>query len=280
VCCVCGAGEYAIHVALRHDDVATLKALFDLPIRVEKALDSDLSLPVFTSLSAALQKGSTQAKEFALRAGERCGALASACRLPSASCRGPGTPIPCASCRGPVIWRRCSSALVAIASGLFGSKADLVTNAIELIDTRRAYDMLTGRFSWCRRKLFLGPLPDSGLPKDAKPGCSLAGTLKLARTSPTAGDKAAPGAAPLLVTVPPPGARKDESGNDVNGDGTGDSSDAEKGTPDEALRAARRDADVRMLCLHTLSAAVDSLALTALAPFSWVSSHLFALSLR
>lgn len=95
-----------------------------------------------------------------------------------------------------------------------------------------------------RRKLFLGPLPDKGLPKDAKPGCSLAGTLKLAKSSPTAGDRPAPGPAPILVTVPPPPARKE---GDEDGDDDAAADDA--ATPLERLRAARRDADVRCLVL-------------------------------
>lgn len=74
------AGEYTIQVALRGDDVATLKALHDLPLRVEKALESDLTLPVHDSLASAVRKGAKPAKDFALQAGER---RAPACRLSS-----------------------------------------------------------------------------------------------------------------------------------------------------------------------------------------------------
>lgn len=54
----------------------------------------------------------------------------------------------------------------------------------------------------------MGPVPEESLPKDAKPGCALTGSLKLAHTSPLAGDKHAPCACPLFFTVPPP-AKKD-----------------------------------------------------------------------
>jgi tripeptidyl-peptidase II len=59
-----------------------------------------------------------------------------------------------------------------------------------------------------RMPLYMGPVPEDSLPKDAKPGCTITGSLKLAYTSPLAGDKHAPCAFPLVFTVPPP-AKKD-----------------------------------------------------------------------
>lgn len=86
----------------------------------------------------------------------------------------------------------------------------------------------------CRMPCFLGPVPQDGLPKDAKPGCSMRGCLKLAKTSPLAGDKAAPHSVALLYTVPPAKKKADE-----------DSKVAGEEAPLEALKQARRDADVR-----------------------------------
>lgn len=66
----------------------------------------------------------------------------------------------------------------------------------------------------CRVPLFLGPFPED-LPKDAKPGCTLTGALKIAYTSPLAGDKHAPGACPLVLTVPPPVKKDPEDSDDL-----------------------------------------------------------------
>lgn len=89
----------------------------------------------------------------------------------------------------------------------------------------------------CRVPCFLGPVPHDGLPKDAKAGCSMRGALKLAKTSPLAGDKAAPNSVTLLYTVPPAKKKADE-----------DSKDTGEEAPLEALKHARRDADVRPAC--------------------------------
>eukprot|EP00892_Ulva_mutabilis_P003276 jgi/Ulvmu1/131/UM001_0135.1 len=88
-----------------------------------------------------------------------------------------------------------------------------------------------------RMACYVGPVPGDGLPKDAKPGCTMHGSLKLAKTSPLAGDKAAPNSATLLYTVPPAKKKADD--------------DAEKAAveeePAEALKHARRAADVKIL---------------------------------
>ena len=62
-----------MQVALRHDDVKLLEGLMDLPLRVDKNLASDISVPVTKSLAAAVAKGD-KAKEVALPAGQRCAA--------------------------------------------------------------------------------------------------------------------------------------------------------------------------------------------------------------
>lgn len=87
----------------------------------------------------------------------------------------------------------------------------------------------------CRTSCYIGPVAQDGLPKDAKPGCTMRGSLKLAKTSPLAGDKAAPNATALLYTVPPPKKKAEEDS---------DKADVEE-PPLQALKNARRDADVR-----------------------------------
>lgn len=80
------------------------------------------------------------------------------------------------------------------------------------------------------------------MPKDAKPGCSMRGSLKLAKTSPLAGDKPAPNSVTLVYTVPPAKKAADED----NG-----KADVEE-PPLTALKNARRDADVRACPLPLL----------------------------
>jgi hypothetical protein len=88
-------------------------------------------------------------------------------------------------------------------------------------------------------------VPEGSLPKDAKPGCSLSGTLHLAKTSPCAGAKHAPGPCTLIFTVPP---SKKDSGKDSEKDGSaGKDEDKEELDAVEILRESRRDADVRAL---------------------------------
>ena len=64
-------GEYVIRVALRHDDPEVLEKLRDLPMRVDRALDAPISVPVYSSLLAATNQ-SGAAGEKSLRAEERC----------------------------------------------------------------------------------------------------------------------------------------------------------------------------------------------------------------
>jgi tripeptidyl-peptidase II len=90
--------------------------------------------------------------------------------------------------------------------------------------------------------LFLGPVPDDGLPKDAKPGCTLTGSLKIAFTSPLAGDKRAPCGYPILFTVPPPAKKDSEDEKDDV---------PEEKDPVAKMRKAQREAQVRTATHHT-----------------------------
>jgi hypothetical protein len=99
-------------------------------------------------------------------------------------------------------------------------------------------------WSICRAAVFVGPVPEDSLPKDATLGCSLAGSMKLAKCSTSNGDSTAPTHCRLLFTVPPPACkRKDDAADD-------DANDVpeEELPAAQALKEARRDADVR-LCL-------------------------------
>jgi hypothetical protein len=60
-----------VQLALRHDDVKVLEGLFDLPLRADKALASEVKVPVRRTLAAALAGGEA-AKEVTLCGGERC----------------------------------------------------------------------------------------------------------------------------------------------------------------------------------------------------------------
>jgi hypothetical protein len=75
------SGEYTIKLRLRHDSVQELEKHMDLPMRIDKALPSDISVPIFKSLDESLTalEDSKQANDFAsfgLRAGEWSASLA------------------------------------------------------------------------------------------------------------------------------------------------------------------------------------------------------------
>lgn len=60
-----GAGDFTIRVALRHTDATVLDKFRDLPLVVERKLDTPLSVPVYASLAEAVS-GGEQVKEFTL----------------------------------------------------------------------------------------------------------------------------------------------------------------------------------------------------------------------
>lgn len=93
--------------------------------------------------------------------------------------------------------------------------------------------------------MFLGPVPEDSLPKDAKPGCTLIGSLKVAHTSALAGDKPAPCGCPLVYLVPPP-AKKDPE-DSAEKDDVAEEKDAVK-----KMRKAQREAQV--LLMHAMYA--------------------------
>lgn len=66
------AGEYTIRFALRHDSVQVLEKLMDVPLRVDKQLGSEISVPVYRKRADALTGAKPSDKGFPLCAGERC----------------------------------------------------------------------------------------------------------------------------------------------------------------------------------------------------------------
>ena len=70
------AGDFTVMVALRHDDVKVLEGLMDFPLRADKALASDVTVPVYRTLAGAVAKDKEKAaKETVLCGGERCAPL-------------------------------------------------------------------------------------------------------------------------------------------------------------------------------------------------------------
>ena len=61
-------------VALRHDSVSILERLMDLPLRADKALSTEIKLPVHRTNAGAVAGGdsNSKSKETTLAAGERC----------------------------------------------------------------------------------------------------------------------------------------------------------------------------------------------------------------
>eukprot|EP01025_Chloroclados_australasicus_P012076 TRINITY_DN154_c0_g3_i1.p1 TRINITY_DN154_c0_g3~~TRINITY_DN154_c0_g3_i1.p1 ORF type:complete len:1355 (+),score=115.99 TRINITY_DN154_c0_g3_i1:491-4066(+) len=67
-----------------------------------------------------------------------------------------------------------------------------------------------------RMKLFIGPVSEEGLPKDAKPKILMAGTLNLGKCSTTVGGGASPCKTDVYWTVPPIKESKNDKGNGSN----------------------------------------------------------------
>lgn len=68
---VCGAGDYIIHVALRHDVAKVLEDLKHLVLAVERKVDPGITVPCHTSLRNAVAGGKPMSGA-TLRIGERC----------------------------------------------------------------------------------------------------------------------------------------------------------------------------------------------------------------
>ena len=94
----------------------------------------------------------------------------------------------------------------------------------------------------CRAAFFIGPVKGDDLPKDAEPGCTLTGTITLAKTGSSKGDGTAPTKCDLVYTVPAPKKRKDDTAEDSS---SKEEEAAEGKSPEERVAEARRDADVR-----------------------------------
>lgn len=67
----CGAGDYVIHVALRHDAAKVLEDLKHLVLAVERKVDPGITVPCHTSLHNAITGGKPMSVA-TLRIGERC----------------------------------------------------------------------------------------------------------------------------------------------------------------------------------------------------------------
>eukprot|EP00854_Cymbomonas_tetramitiformis_P007018 gene7018-8369_t len=87
------------------------------------------------------------------------------------------------------------------------------------------------------QSMFVGPLADADLPKDAKPGSMLVGQLSLGAGA--AGVGAAPDAVPLVMASPPPAPEKDEQEEEEQ--------EAEETAAANGLQDAVRDAQVAFL---------------------------------
>ena len=186
-------GEYTIRVALRHDCADVLERLRDLPLRLDRAVDAPITVPVHSTLAAATIGGSAASERY-LRLSERC--------VASRASHLHTLPLPPRPLTPP---------------------------------SRVLTPPVTATLHLRRDKLWVGPCPEDKLPKDAKPGCSLAGSLKLAKGSATCGERDAPGACELLFVVPPAkaAAKEDEA----------DASDARSSA--DKMREGMRDAQVR-----------------------------------
>ena len=193
------AGEYTIRVALRHDSVQVLEQLMDVPLRVDKALEKEVSVPVHRRQADAVAGEKPATKDVVLCAGERCagGTLAAA----------------------------------------------LLCGVCHIAHCVRSHARARSRAAGvCRASFTLGPVPEDKWPKDAAPGATFNGPVRLAKcsSSSTHGDKGAPTKCSLFYTVPAAKARKD--GNDEGGDG--DEGDAGKSAAVK-LQESRRNSDVR-----------------------------------
>ena len=88
--------------------------------------------------------------------------------------------------------------------------------------------------------LFLGPLPDDKMPKDAAPGSSLVGSLSLGLC--TSNGSAAPHSVPLQLCCPPA-----KPSNDNNGSGADTTAANDEKSAEEKLGEAIRDTKVKFL---------------------------------
>eukprot|EP00955_Chlamydomonas_euryale_P016116 172179-Chlamydomonas_euryale.AAC.1 len=100
-----------------------------------------------------------------------------------------------------------------IAIPVFACKRDAVTGASPVTSD---FDLPAGG----RAAMFLGPLPDEKLPKDATPGRTLVGGFTTG-TQRRGGAGPAPGKLPLTYIVPPPKGEKKAGGGGNGGGGTG-----------------------------------------------------------
>jgi tripeptidyl-peptidase-2 len=98
-----------------------------------------------------------------------------------------------------------------------------------------------------RAALFVGPLPDSKVPKDATPGSVLVGKLSLGRKAARDGGGDAPGSVLPLSIVVPPKAKKGGNNGDVdkNGDADADEDEEELEKKKSKTLAAKRDEAAR-----------------------------------
>lgn len=100
-----------------------------------------------------------------------------------------------------------------------------------------------------RAALFVGPLPDSKVPKDASPGSVLVGRLSLGRKAARDGGGDAPGSVlPVTVTCPPKAKKKGGGGGgdgDKDGDDDEDEEEAEIERRKNRTLADRRDEAAR-----------------------------------
>jgi len=103
-----------------------------------------------------------------------------------------------------------------------------------------------------RAALFVGPLPDAKLPKDAAPGCVLVGSLTLGRKATCDGGGDAPGGLAFSLLVGPPPAKKKEEEDEEEDEEEEVAGEGEKKGAAAAAAATKRatavlDAEVAFL---------------------------------
>lgn len=115
---------------------------------------------------------------------------------------------------------------------VYGSNAEAVTGG-------KTMDGPLPLLDGASKALFVGPVPEDKMPKDAGPGKTLVGSLLLGKCAYNGG-KASPGAMPLAL--PCPAAKEDKKNADMPKKDDGDSK-----SPADKFREAMRDAKIKFL---------------------------------
>ena len=197
-------GKITFRLRLRSRDPGVLKALSDAALSLTRSLEPSVALPVFDSQEAAL----------------RGFIAAAAANGGGGGKKGGGNDFEASDSDSA------STAAAAAAAAAASSEA-------------RERTLRPGE----RATLFVGPLPDSKIPKDASPGSVLVGKLSLGRKAARDGGGDAPGSALPVAVVVPPKAKK--GGDDSKKDDDDDEDEEELERRKIRTLADKRDEAVR-----------------------------------